>query len=85
MFNKWRLANAGYLQFKAGIDMCPWESQQVNVESQRATGTVRRSMELGPRYLFRGALLTVLRVVYAGTQKGHSRARKAILVLARRS
>jgi hypothetical protein len=21
MFNKWRLANAGYLQFKAGIDM----------------------------------------------------------------
>jgi hypothetical protein len=31
---------------------CPWESQQVNVESQRATGTVRRSMQLGPRYLF---------------------------------
>jgi hypothetical protein len=30
-------------------------------------------------------LLTVLRVVYAGTQKGHSRARKAILVLAWRS
>jgi hypothetical protein len=31
---------------------CPWESQQVNVESQCATGKVRRAMQLCPRYFF---------------------------------
>ena len=52
--NHWRLCSFSCFLavFTEHYRRCPWKSQQVNVKSQRATGTVRRAMPLGPRQLF---------------------------------